>query len=63
MREIYVLAYNGGYEGWSGPVQAFLDEAEAFGFAKQAGLEVFKVPVWPAVNDKLHWEVGPVERQ
>lgn len=45
---IYVIAHDGGYEGYSGPIQAFdtVEEAKAAA-ALGESLCVFAVPEWP----------------
>lgn len=45
---IYVIAHDGGYEGYSGPIQAFKTEIEARAAATLGdNLRVFAVPEWP----------------
>lgn len=45
---IYVIAHDGGCEGYSGPIQAFRSEAEArAAIALGDSLKVFAVPEWP----------------
>lgn len=50
---VFVIAHDGGCEGWSAPVQAFLtlDEAKAaYGLMSQTtSFGVFEVPVWPHI--------------
>ncbi len=47
---IYVVAHDGGCEGYSGPVQAFKTQGEAdAAVAIGDGLVVFAVPEWPEV--------------
>lgn len=45
---IYVVAHDGGYEGYSGPVLAFKTKEEAAAaVAIGDALKVFAVPEWP----------------
>ena len=45
---IYVIAHDGGCEGYSGPLQAFRTEKEAAAAAALGeSLRVFAVPEWP----------------
>ncbi len=46
---MYVIAHNGGCEGYSPPIQAFqnLNEAKAALSLMGGCFELFEVPVWP----------------
>lgn len=58
---IYVIAHNGGYEGYSGPVQAFKTKQEARAAAALGdSLEVFEVPEWPEPAPSW-FMVGPIK--
>lgn len=56
LRAIYVIANDGGVEGYSGPVVASESEDEAIRLAGlMAGMMVvFRIPVWPA-TDGVQW--------
>lgn len=61
-RRIYVIAYNGGVEGWSGPIQAFVERENATAAVALLGgsFRVFDVPVWP--EPACEWfNVNPLE--
>ena len=52
---IYVIAHDGAYEGYSGPMQAFKSEAQARAAAGRGiHLRVFAVPEWPEPA-KIEW--------
>jgi hypothetical protein len=63
--DIYVIAHDGGYEGYSGPMQASASREEAFRLAHlmSAGgsFRVFKVPVWPEAQRVEWFRVKPEE--
>ena len=65
-RCVWVLAHDGGCEGYSGPVQAFATKLEALAgqaLSKAAGntLALFLVPMWPNVADVGWSAVKPWE--
>ena len=60
---IFVLAHDGGVEGHSPPVQAFMDEKTAWAaLALLAGTETFhiyRVPIWPNQHAPRWYDVKP----
>lgn len=57
---IYVIAHDGGCEGYSGPVQAFKTEIEARAAASIGdGLVVFAVPEWPEPSEPW-FQIRPI---
>lgn len=58
---IYVIAHDGGCEGYSGPLQAFKTKQEATAAAALGdGLRVFEVPEWPELAGPWY-AVKPIE--
>ena len=59
---IFVIAHDGGSEGYSPPVQAFLHEDEAFAAAALSGetYSVFSVPIWPVRAEKPWHAIQPL---
>lgn len=57
---IYVIAHDGGVEGYSGPVQAFKTKPEALAAASLGDtMKVFEVPEWPEQAPKW-FNVAPI---
>lgn len=61
LTKIYVIAHDGGCEGWSGPMLGFLtvDEAQTAA-ALEGSLRVFEVPMWPHIVPKAWYDVDPL---
>lgn len=64
IREVFVIVHDGGYEGYSGPIQAFetLEEAKA-GHRLMSQVEsyhIFRVPIWPITNAESYVFLRPV---
>ena len=61
---IFVIAHygDGGEEGYSPPVQAFLHEDEAFAAAALSGesYKVFSVPIWPTRAEQPWDNIEPL---
>jgi hypothetical protein len=63
---IWVMAQNGGCEGHSAPFQAFTAKETAMAAlalmtaAGHSGIEVFEIPIWPAVGKEPYWSSKPV---
>lgn len=58
---IYVIAHDGGCEGYSGPMQAFETKEEAIAaVAFGDGLVVFSVPVWPEPSGPWY-QIKPID--
>jgi len=58
---IYVIARDGGCEGYSGPIQAFKTKEEAIAAVALGGgcLEVFAVPEWPEPSEPWY-QIRPI---
>lgn len=60
---IYVIAHDGGCEGYSGPMQAFKTREEAIAAASLGeSLKVFAVPEWPEPAGP-YYNVKPIDGQ
>lgn len=61
---IWVTAHDGGYEGFSPPLHAFISEEEArraVAMVNNAGascLKIFKVPLYPTVCDVPYYNLS-----
>ncbi len=63
MGVIYVIAYDGGCEGFSGPIQAFNDlESAKAAAALGDSYKVFAVPVWPSKASSWY-SIQPIKEQ
>lgn len=63
---IYVIAHDGGYEGYSPPIQAFhnLEEAKAALALMNSGsasFDLFEVPVWPERATAEWFRIEPMK--
>lgn len=63
---VYVIARDGGCEGFSAPVQATRSKEEAFRLAalmsQTERFSVFEVPLWPQAQATEWFNVKPLER-
>lgn len=60
---IYVIARDGGYEGYSAPIQAFSTKEEALAAAALGeSLDVFAVPVWPEPTVSKWFDIEPIKQ-
>ena len=63
---VWVIAHDGGCEGFSGPIQAFVDKDTATKGLRimeaggAIGVVLFEVPVWPNVQTADWWNIQPL---
>lgn len=64
---IFVIAFNGYYEGMSPPIQAFADRDIAISVLRlhrsqgRPEAELFEVPQWPHPPPENWWDIKPLE--